>query len=145
MDDRTNGDSPTEACPPTMVELNAFRRAMNMVVGRWKMDILWVLIGGPMRFGECLIPGEDVGGHPESGDVTDVPRAVRVRPRDGDQDFLGAHVVGRPATPVTQRASARRPAGRAVPPAPKRPIPLRKRPPRSRSPRASPSSQRSTR
>lgn len=42
-----------------MIELNAFRRAVNMVVGRWKMDILWVLVGGPMRFGELrrALPG----------------------------------------------------------------------------------------
>jgi DNA-binding HxlR family transcriptional regulator len=42
-----------------MVELNEFRHAVNTIVGRWKIDILWILLGGPMRFGELrkAMPG----------------------------------------------------------------------------------------
>jgi len=41
-----------DACPPPLTDLNDFRRAVNMVMGRWKIDILWVLMDGPKRFGE---------------------------------------------------------------------------------------------
>jgi DNA-binding HxlR family transcriptional regulator len=48
-----------EWCAPTPVELNQFRQAMNKVIGKWKIDILWVLLAGPMRFGELrrALPG----------------------------------------------------------------------------------------
>src|SRR6185437_4443541 len=35
-----------------------------------------------------VVPGEDVGGDAEAGDVTDVTWPVRVRPRDRDEDLL---------------------------------------------------------
>ncbi|KLK92769.1 hypothetical protein AA309_12730 [Microvirga vignae] len=59
MDDHTDETSALEPCAPTAVELNEFRRAVNMIIGRWKIDILWVLLGGPMRFGELrkALPG----------------------------------------------------------------------------------------
>ncbi|HXV30049.1 MAG TPA: winged helix-turn-helix transcriptional regulator [Sinorhizobium sp.] len=59
MKNRTGMISPDEPCSPTEFELNEFRRAVNMVIGRWKIDILWVLLGGPMRFGELrrALPG----------------------------------------------------------------------------------------
>ncbi|MDE1173781.1 MAG: helix-turn-helix domain-containing protein [Parvibaculaceae bacterium] len=60
MEIRTDTDGPGEdACPPTPVELNQFRRAVNTVIGKWKIDILWVLLPGPMRFGELrrALPG----------------------------------------------------------------------------------------
>ena len=47
-------------CAPNQVEVNEFRRAVNMVIGRWKIDILWVLLqNGPTRFGELrrALPG----------------------------------------------------------------------------------------
>lgn len=51
--------APTEPCMPSETELNQFRHAMNSVIGKWKIDILWVLLAGPMRFGELRrsLPG----------------------------------------------------------------------------------------
>jgi len=48
-----------EPCAPTPIELNEFRQAVNKVIGKWKIDILWVLLAGPMRFGELrrALPG----------------------------------------------------------------------------------------
>lgn len=59
MKNHTSMISPDEPCSPTEFELNEFRHAVNMVIGRWKIDILWVLLGGPMRFGELrrALPG----------------------------------------------------------------------------------------
>lgn len=56
----TSEDVPgPEACAPTAAELNEFRHAVNMITGRWKIDILWVLLARPMRFGELrrALPG----------------------------------------------------------------------------------------
>jgi len=52
-------DGHGEWCAPSPVELNQFRQAMNKVIGKWKIDILWVLLAGPMRFGELrrALPG----------------------------------------------------------------------------------------
>lgn len=52
-------DGHDEWCAPSPTELNQFRQAMNKVIGKWKIDILWVLLGGPMRFGELrrVLPG----------------------------------------------------------------------------------------
>lgn len=51
--------APAEPCMPSETELNQFRHAMNSVIGKWKIDILWVLLAGPMRFGELrrALPG----------------------------------------------------------------------------------------
>jgi len=59
MEDQTDRVAETEPCPPSAVELDEFRRAVNMIVGKWKLDILWVLIEHPMRFGELrrALPG----------------------------------------------------------------------------------------
>jgi DNA-binding HxlR family transcriptional regulator len=48
-----------ELCAPTEAELNQFRQAVNKVIGKWKIDILWVLLSGPLRFGELrrTLPG----------------------------------------------------------------------------------------
>ena len=48
-----------EPCAPSFVELNQFRGAVNMVIGKWKIDILWTLLPGPMRFGRLrrALPG----------------------------------------------------------------------------------------
>jgi len=55
----TETDCSGEPCAPTMVEVNEFRRAVNMIIGRWKIDVLWVLLAGPKRFGELrrALPG----------------------------------------------------------------------------------------
>ncbi len=55
-----NGDGAAhERCAPTPEELNKFRHAVQKIVGKWKIDIMWVLLGGPMRFGELrrTLPG----------------------------------------------------------------------------------------
>ncbi|MEC5317702.1 helix-turn-helix domain-containing protein [Brenneria populi subsp. brevivirga] len=46
-------------CPPTEAELNEFRQAVGSIIGKWKVEILWVLLGGPLRFGEVrkALPG----------------------------------------------------------------------------------------
>ncbi|AHB47841.1 transcriptional regulator [Hyphomicrobium nitrativorans NL23] len=48
-----------ESCAPTEVELNEFRRAVGTIIGKWKIDILWMLLAGPRRFGELRrsLPG----------------------------------------------------------------------------------------
>ncbi len=38
--------------PKNDIELNQFRKVMNMVIGKWKIDIIWVLLAGPLRFGQ---------------------------------------------------------------------------------------------
>ena len=38
---------------------------------------------------QAVVAGEDVRRHSEAGDVADVPRPVRIRPRDGDEDRAG--------------------------------------------------------
>ncbi|GLK74519.1 helix-turn-helix transcriptional regulator [Ancylobacter dichloromethanicus] len=59
MEGTTDDASVPEVCVPSVVELNEFRQAVNMITGRWKIDILWVLLAGPMRFGELrrALPG----------------------------------------------------------------------------------------
>jgi DNA-binding HxlR family transcriptional regulator len=59
MKKHTNTGSSAEICAPTEIELNEFRRAVSVIVGRWKIDILWVLLKGPLRFGELrsALPG----------------------------------------------------------------------------------------
>jgi DNA-binding HxlR family transcriptional regulator len=49
----------TERCPPTEAELDEFRRAFGAIIGKWKVEILWVLLNGPLRFGEVrkALPG----------------------------------------------------------------------------------------
>ncbi|MBT0725566.1 helix-turn-helix transcriptional regulator [Rosenbergiella sp. S61] len=39
-------------CAPTETELNEFRQALSMLMGKWKIEILWILLSGPLRFGE---------------------------------------------------------------------------------------------
>lgn len=39
-------------CGPTPADLEAFRLAVGSIVGKWKLDIMWVLLGGPLRFGQ---------------------------------------------------------------------------------------------
>ncbi|RDD70853.1 winged helix-turn-helix transcriptional regulator [Paracoccus versutus] len=48
-----------EVCAPTATELNEFRYAVNAIIGRWKIDIMWLLLAGPMRFGQLrkALPG----------------------------------------------------------------------------------------
>ena len=46
-------------CAPTEAELAEFRAAVNRVIGKWKVEILWVLLPGPLRFGAVrkALPG----------------------------------------------------------------------------------------
>ncbi len=49
----TIGSSGHDAtCIPTFEEVAEFRRVVNTVIGKWKIDILFVLLAGPKRFGE---------------------------------------------------------------------------------------------
>jgi len=59
MKKRTRETSAPATCPPTKIDLDEFRLAVRMIFGRWKLDILWVLAAGPMRFGELrrALPG----------------------------------------------------------------------------------------
>ncbi|WP_261092940.1 MULTISPECIES: winged helix-turn-helix transcriptional regulator [Serratia] len=42
----------SQHCPPTELELDEFRQAVGTIIGKWKVEILWVLLNGPLRFGE---------------------------------------------------------------------------------------------
>jgi DNA-binding HxlR family transcriptional regulator len=55
----TCADDPTADCGPTPADLEAFRMAVGCIVGKWKLDIMWVLLGGPLRFGRLRrsLPG----------------------------------------------------------------------------------------
>ncbi|MBN3839404.1 helix-turn-helix domain-containing protein [Burkholderia sp. Ac-20349] len=46
-------------CPPTEAELNEFRQAIDIIRGKWKVEIMWVLLDGSLRFGEVrkALPG----------------------------------------------------------------------------------------
>jgi DNA-binding HxlR family transcriptional regulator len=48
-----------QPCPPTEAELDEFRRAVRSIIGKWKVEILWVLLEGPLRFGQVrkALPG----------------------------------------------------------------------------------------
>jgi DNA-binding HxlR family transcriptional regulator len=48
-----------DACAPSETELDDFRHAVKAVIGRWKIDIMWVLLPGSLRFGELrrALPG----------------------------------------------------------------------------------------
>jgi DNA-binding HxlR family transcriptional regulator len=56
---KTKRRSAANTCAPTAAELEGFRHAVNSIVGKWKIDILWVLLAGPLRFGELrrALPG----------------------------------------------------------------------------------------
>ncbi|HBO1345077.1 winged helix-turn-helix transcriptional regulator [Pseudomonas aeruginosa] len=56
-DSRTEDDAPN--CPPTQAELDEFRQAIGAIIGKWKVEILWVLLSRPLRFGEVrkTLPG----------------------------------------------------------------------------------------
>lgn len=46
------GAVPFEACTPTSSQREAFKQAMEMISGKWKMDIIFALLTGePTRFG----------------------------------------------------------------------------------------------
>lgn len=56
----TIGSSGRDAlCIPSVEEVAEFRRVVNTVIGKWKIDILFVLLAGPKRFGELrrTLPG----------------------------------------------------------------------------------------
>lgn len=57
--DTVGVSGPKDACLPTLDEVAEFRRVVQTVVGKWKIDILFVLLTGPKRFGELrrLLPG----------------------------------------------------------------------------------------
>jgi DNA-binding HxlR family transcriptional regulator len=48
-----------EDCAPSEAELDDFRHAVKVIIGRWKIDIMWVLLPGTLRFGELrrALPG----------------------------------------------------------------------------------------
>ncbi|KAB1089262.1 helix-turn-helix transcriptional regulator [Neorhizobium galegae] len=48
-----------DACAPTAADLGQFRLAVGSIIGKWKIEILWVLLPGPLRFGELrrALPG----------------------------------------------------------------------------------------
>lgn len=41
-----------EQCSPIQMDLDQFHKAIGTIVGKWKVEILWVLFDGPLRFGE---------------------------------------------------------------------------------------------
>lgn len=57
MENKT--DSRALHCPPTEEELDEFRQAIGTIIGKWKVEILWVLLEGPLRFGQVrkALPG----------------------------------------------------------------------------------------
>ncbi|WP_265671134.1 winged helix-turn-helix transcriptional regulator [Klebsiella grimontii] len=58
MKNHTNTPA-AQQCPPSEAELNEFRQAIGTIIGKWKVEILWVLLNGPLRFGEVrkALPG----------------------------------------------------------------------------------------
>lgn len=48
-----------QVCAPTPAELEEFRHAVGTIIGKWKIEILWVLLPGARRFGELrrALPG----------------------------------------------------------------------------------------
>lgn len=55
--------SDREGCACSAAELKAFRHAMKALTGRWKAEIMWVLLAGPLRFGEMRRALPDITQH----------------------------------------------------------------------------------
>jgi DNA-binding HxlR family transcriptional regulator len=49
----------SESCGVSEPEIEDFRRALKTIFGRWKIEIMWRLLSGPLRFGELrrALPG----------------------------------------------------------------------------------------
>jgi DNA-binding HxlR family transcriptional regulator len=58
MKKKTIAHTESEACPSEEV-MRQFHRALGVLAGKWKGEILWQLVQGKLRFGELrrLIPG----------------------------------------------------------------------------------------
>ena len=58
MENETNGEKPPEPCLGEAAKAE-FERAMGMLTGKWKGEIIWLLSQGKHRFGELrrAIPG----------------------------------------------------------------------------------------
>jgi len=58
MNNHTNTPD-AQHCPPTKAELDEFRQAVGTIIGKWKVEILWVLLDRPLRFGQIrkALPG----------------------------------------------------------------------------------------
>ncbi|WP_343037836.1 winged helix-turn-helix transcriptional regulator [Ancylobacter pratisalsi] len=53
MENQTNGSAAKVLRKdPDPIDLGQFQTAVNAVVGKWKIEILCRLMGGPRRFGE---------------------------------------------------------------------------------------------
>ncbi len=58
MKNKTNGETPTDFCAADAAKAQ-FERALGMLTGKWKGEIIWLLSQGKHRFGELRrsIPG----------------------------------------------------------------------------------------
>lgn len=55
MKNKTSMENLTEEhreCLPSEQELAAFQRAIQVITGKWKVEILWFLLHGTRRFGQ---------------------------------------------------------------------------------------------
>ena len=74
---------------------------------------------------ESVVPREDVGRHAGAGNVAEMARAARVRPRDGDEDLLRRFRHGRKMIRAARRGHSRRALQWQFPPEARRPPPGR--------------------
>lgn len=49
---RTHGDDCDGCTGPEQIDVMRFQRAIRAITGKWKIEIVCSLVGGPLRFGE---------------------------------------------------------------------------------------------
>lgn len=75
MENQTNGNSAKVLRQnPDPIDLGQFQTAINAVIGKWKIEILCSLMGGPRRFGELRRDLRGVTQHMLTAQLRDLER-----------------------------------------------------------------------
>lgn len=59
VEPRIYGEDCDDCTGPEPIDVLRFQRAIRAITGKWKIEIVCILVAGPMRFGELLraLPG----------------------------------------------------------------------------------------
>jgi DNA-binding HxlR family transcriptional regulator len=75
MKNQTNGETAKVLRRnPNPIDIGQFQTAINAVVGKWKIEILCALMGGPRRFGELRRDLSGVTQHMLTAQLRDLER-----------------------------------------------------------------------